>query len=109
MRSIDRMDRVNANLLRLLSDIIRHELEAIDDLVTLTTVTTTRDLQNATIYVTAIDHAEEHVASLNKKSFEIRKQLKPLLDFKLIPNLNFVVDVRSHDITDVEAILDTLP
>ena len=109
MKTIDRMDRVNANLLRLLSGIVHHELDANNDLVTLTSVLTNRDLQEALISVTAIDNVEKYVEILNQNQFSIRSRLKPLLDFKVIPNLKFVVDKHGQDITQVEKILDSLP
>ena len=103
------MDRVNAHLLRILSELIRDELGANNDLITLTDVTATRDLKEATITVTAIGSLEEHVKLLNQRRGSIRHRLKPLLDFKTIPNLTFVADTHGHDITHVEQILDALP
>ncbi len=109
MKPVDRMDRVNAYLLRLLSDIVRSELDGGNDLVTLTSVTTTRDLKDARVYVTAVAGLPGHVDTLNARAGAIRHRLKPLLDFKIIPNLRFVADDRGGNIVEVERILDSLP
>jgi ribosome-binding factor A len=103
------MDRVNAYLLRILSEIVRDELGANNDLITLTDITATRDLKEATVTVTAIESLEQHVKLLNQRRGALRHRLKPLLDFKTIPNLTFVADTHGHDIAHVEQILDALP
>jgi ribosome-binding factor A len=103
------MDRVNAHLLRLLSEIVRGESGENNDLITLTDITTTRDLKEATITVTAMQSVDLHVKELNHRRTAIRNRLKPLLDFKMIPNLTFVADMHGNDIAQVEQLLDSLP
>lgn len=103
------MDRVNAYLLRLLSEIVRAELGDNNDLITLTDVLTTRDLKEATVTVTAMQSLNGHVFELNRRRSAIRNRLKPLLDFKTIPNISFIADTQGNDIAQVEQLLDSLP
>lgn len=103
------MDRVNAYLLRILSEIVRAELGDNNDLITLTDVVTTRDLKEATVTVSAMQLLNLHVQELNQRRGAIRSKLKPLLDFKTIPNLSFVADTHGNDIAHVEQLLDSLP
>lgn len=102
------MDRVNAQLVRLLSTIIQDEITDSSDLVTVTDVTTTRDLKQTTAAISAAKDASRYVALLNERSFEIRNKLRPQLGFKVIPYITFIEDVRGPDIARVEAILDDL-
>lgn len=103
------MDRVNAYLLRLLSELVREELAGNNDLVTLTSVDTTRDLKQARVFVTASAGLTGYVEQLNTSAYAIRSRLRPLLDFKIIPTLVFVADVHNQDIARVEQLLDSLP
>lgn len=108
MRSFDRMDRVNAQLLRLLSKLVQSEYQT-PDLVTLTDVHTTRDLEQAKVSVSAQSNLREHVQALNKRARGLRNALRPQLDFKVIPNLTFIEDAANENIVAVESILDKLP
>ncbi len=103
------MDRVNAQLLRLLSTLVQDEITDSSDLVTVTDVTTTRDLQQVTVFVSAAQHTADYVRRLNERSGQLRSKLRPLVDFKVIPYITFVEDVRGPDIARVEAMLDSLP
>lgn len=103
------MDRVNAHLLRVLSKIVQEEIADSSDLITLTDATTTRDLKQVTVSISAAQQVGEYVRRLNARKEQIRQKLRPLLDFKVIPYIIFVEDSRGDDINRVEALLDTLP
>lgn len=102
------MPRVDAQLQRLLSDLLLREYDAGSDLVTVMDVHTTRDLKEATVIVSATADLERHVTALNRQARTLRNFLKPQLDFKIIPSLTFKPDAKRDEITRVESLLDQL-
>lgn len=107
MNRSHRMERVNEMLRSMLSGLIL-ERHPSTDLVTLVTVDTTRDLKLAKVYVSASANLDEHVAALNGLSPELQATIKPRLDFRTIPTLQFVADRSGDAIARVEGILDRL-
>lgn len=104
-----RMERVDAQLLRLLSECVLEEYDANNDLVTLTSVHTTPDLHEAEVMVTASARLTDHVQALNAQRRTLQRAIKPLLDFKTIPNLTFRADEKGEEIGRVEHLIDQLP
>lgn len=103
-----RMEKVDAQLLRLLSELLVEEYDAGNDLVTLTAVHTTPDLHNARITVTASANLGSHIIALNRQRWALQRSLKPFLDFKTIPNLFFQADTTGDAIDRVEHLLDQI-
>lgn len=105
---VNRMQKVDAQLQRLISQLILNEYDAGHDLVTVTGVHTTRDLKQAQVVITATERMPQHVAALNRMARNLRELLKPQLDFKIIPALQFQADDKGEEITRVEALLDRI-
>lgn len=107
MDRLHRMERVNELLRTMLSEFVLTKYTT-DDLVTLVDVRTTRDLKQATVFVTASANLSDHVAALNRLAPELQRLIKPKLDFTSIPRLTFQADETGDSISKVEDILDQL-
>lgn len=107
MERTHRMERVN-ELLRSLLGALVYEKHPSDDLVTIISVLTARDLKSATVIITASQHVDEHVKALNRLAPEFQAAIKPKLDFRAIPRLTFQADVHGAEVGRLESLLDTL-
>lgn len=103
-----RMEKVNAQLRRLIGETIFSLYNSGNDIVTITEVDATRDLASAKIYLVAQKNVDEHVKNLNQIREKIKSVIRPKLDFRIIPNLMFIKDDKSDQITQVESLLDTI-
>jgi ribosome-binding factor A len=96
-RGFDRTQRVADLLQKALAQILLQDMT--DDrfrLVTITSVTVSRDLSYAKVYVSVLmDEAEkikQTVASLNRAAKPLRYNLAREVDLRVIPELKFVYD-----------------
>ena len=93
-----RMDKVNAQLQKCLSEIINNELRnpLLDDLViTVTEVQTSPDFSSAKVFISAlngISHQDEIISELKKAEGFIKKELSKELELKRMPALKFFYD-----------------
>lgn len=92
-----RQRRMEKNVKRVLSDIIRHDLEIEGaDLLSITNVDMTPDLQKATVHVSHIEDSEEKrkavLKRLRRQEKSIRSSLANELPLKHIPDLRFRED-----------------
>lgn len=101
-----RMERVNAYLKRLMSEIIAQELNAPNDFVSVVDINTTRDLSLAKIYISALKNVEDYVEHLNKISARLRYLITPKLHLKKIPQLKFLVDIHGENILETDRLIE---
>lgn len=92
-----RQRQMEKNLKRVISDIIRHDLEVQGSgLLSVTDVDITPDLQKATVYVSHIEDTNEKqqavLKRLRRQERSIRTSLANELPLKHIPDLRFRLD-----------------
>jgi ribosome-binding factor A len=92
-----RQRQMEKNLKRVISDIIRHNLEIEgSDLLSVTGIDITPDLQKATVYVSHIEDDEAKrdavIKRLRRQERSIRQALANELPLKHIPDLRFRED-----------------
>ncbi len=97
MMSSRRQRQMEKNLKRVISDIIRHDLEIEgSDLLSVTNIDITPDLQKATVHVSHIEDDEAKrnavIKRLRRKERSIRSVLADELPLKHIPDLRFRED-----------------
>jgi len=90
-----RMEKINSQIKKIITEIVQREL---DDphctFISITSVSTTKDLREAKVYFSTlkdneIEHAEK---SLNKMSGFIRKMLGKKVRLRILPALTFLPD-----------------
>ena len=87
--------RINAEVQRELSEIIRSEVKdpRIDTMTTVTEVSVTPDLKYATVYISTLaGKSEETIKGLFQAGGFIRKELASRLNLRNTPELRFVPD-----------------
>ena len=95
-----RLDRVNDLMREVVAEIIARELKdprLQADLISVTEVHTSADLQHARVLVSVMGTEEQRLAvvtALNHSSRFIQRQLRPHLNLKSIPQLRFERDDR---------------
>jgi len=109
----DRIDGVNSLLRREISGVISSEVKdhRLADVVSIVSVTTSRDLQNATAYVTVYGNTKakkDTLAGLNSASGFIQRTLRKNLDIKHIPNIRFVLDESLDEADKIMSIMDSI-
>lgn len=92
-----RLQRLNTQFQRELSDLIRTELRdpRIGTIVSITRVDLSPDLEKATVYASVMDDAEskrETIAALTSAAPFLRRELLARMRIKRVPSLTFVLD-----------------
>ncbi|MEX2598739.1 MAG: 30S ribosome-binding factor RbfA [Dehalococcoidia bacterium] len=110
---VRRVDRINGLLQEEISRIIQKELRdpRLRQLVTITRVETTADLQHATISVSALggaDEEKEALAGLKSATGFLRRELGQRLQLRHTPQLKFVPDLIIKEGDHVLSILDEI-
>lgn len=100
-----RMQKVNALLQKLISELILSEYDAEGDFIVVKAVDTSRDLSLARVYIGSFNNPQKHVEELNYKARELKKLLRPHLHMRTIPNLEFKIDEKGDEIDFVENFL----
>lgn len=108
-----RRRRMEKNVKRVISDIIRHDLEIEgSDLLSVTSVELTPDLQQATVYVSHIEDREEKTEAvlkrLKRQEKTIRSSLAQELPLKHIPELRFREDESIKRAAELNQIMQDL-
>ena len=100
-REYPRSERINAQLQRELTELIRDELtDPRVDGVTVTSVETSPDMRHAKIHISLLDLRDlpqRAVAALNHAAGKLRFELKRRLSIKHIPELHFHADMSAAD------------
>jgi ribosome-binding factor A len=95
-RDFQRGRRLEEQILRLLSELVRREIkDPRVGLVTFTTVELSRDLSHAKVYFVPFDGkrpAEQVAAALASAAGFLRNHLKKQLEIRHVPELRFAVD-----------------
>ncbi|MBI4023232.1 ribosome-binding factor A [Candidatus Berkelbacteria bacterium] len=102
------MPRVDAQLHRVVSQLIAELYDAGADRLTVTGVHTTRDLKSAQVALTASAHDQVHLRELERIQDRIQRELGGRLRLKFTPHLTFRLDTHSDEIGRVESLLDRL-
>ncbi|MFB6344594.1 MAG: 30S ribosome-binding factor RbfA [bacterium] len=108
-----RKRRMEKNVKRVLSDIIRHDLEVSGaDLLSVTNVEMTPDLQQATVFVSHIEDREEKTEAIMKRLRRQEKTIKSSLanelPLKHIPDLRFREDESIKRAAELNEIMQDL-
>ena len=89
--AVNRMERINSEILRLVSELMRTQFT--DYMVSVTHVETTSDLQYSKIHVSIYGaDATQALKEVNAKSGVFRHHLAKNLNIRQVPELKFVLD-----------------
>ncbi len=109
-----RIDRLNGDMQRVISDIIEHRLKdpRVTELVSVTSVSVARDLKTAKVYLSIFgdkDKAEITYNTIVRSARYIRSELaKEFRDIRSIPELEFLIDSSMEYSRKIEGILKDL-
>lgn len=106
-----RMEKVNKELQRKITEIIRREVDdPISDFLSITRVDTTRDLQESKVFFSLLDETKYEKAAevLNKMNPHIRAVLGKKIHLKVIPKLQFIADESIKYSVDINKRIDDL-
>lgn len=110
-----RIERVNSELQRQIAAVISHDLKDPrlgSGIVSVTKVSTTPDLKFAKVYVSVYSASEDEragaIETLKRSRTFIRNRLKELVEIRLLPELNFVLDTSVDYGMHIDSILKTI-
>ena len=111
----NRMMRANAEMVRVLSDIISNKMRdprISNEIITVTKAKTSSDFRHCKVSVSILSDSEnkkkEIIKLLKKSSGFIKKELSESLDLPFIPELVFELDENLEYSEKINEILDTL-
>ena len=106
----DRMVKINELILQQLGEIINREVELPDSFVTITRVTTSKDLKYSTVYVSVMPDAEAErvVHKLNLLARRLQGELNNKIVLRSIPRLEFRHDDSGRHASEIDQLLDSL-
>ena len=106
----DRMVKINELILQQLGDVINREVEMPNIFVTITRVTTSKDLRYSTVYVSVMpdDKLDYAVHKLNLLAKHLRHELNTKIVLRIIPKLEFRSDVFEREASKIDELLDSL-
>lgn len=92
--SIKRNSRLNEEMKRIISEIIRRDVKdpRISDLLTITDIMITEDLKTAKVYVSIYGESEPTIDVLNNAKGFIRRELSKRMKIRTVPELFFEKD-----------------
>ena len=106
-----RIPKVNQLIKKELSHIILKEMDFSKKvLVTLTRVDTSRDLEQAKIYISVIPEEESQQAleTLNKSIYYLQQKLNQRLRMRPVPRIKFVEEKKTKEAGRVEELLEKI-
>lgn len=107
-----RIQRVNSLLKEVISDVIRLDLKHyhLPDLLTITSVDTSKDLQYAKVFVSLINGSDDEktflVSELQKCSGTIARMSSKKVSMRYFPNLTFKIDNSLDDFMNINNLLE---
>ena len=109
-----RLQRLNVLLREEVSELIRRELRdpRLAEFVTLTRVSTSPDLQTATVYVSVMGDEEEKtntMRALTRAAPFIRRQLISRLSIRRTPDIEFELDESMEEAARILDLMKQLP
>lgn len=109
-RGFDRTHRVADLIQRTLATLLLQQSDERFRLVTVISVTMSRDLSYAKVYVSALldddEKIKETVLALNRSAKSLRYQLAKEVDLRIIPELKFVYDESSSHGFHISSLID---
>ena len=106
------MDRVNEELKRELSNIISYSLRdpKIDGMISVTEVKTSKDLGHSKVYVSILNakNVNTTLGALKRSSGHIRSELAKKLNFRVTPELVFLLDESAEYGARIDSILNKI-
>lgn len=99
-----RMEKVNRQLLKLITDVVRHDVDdPLVDFLSITRVDTTSDLRESRVYFSLLDETQYERAReiLDKMHKFIRVQLGKKIRMKFLPDIKFVPDTSIKYSVDI--------
>ena len=92
-----KMDRINEDVLRTLSEIIRSEVKdpRVSSITSVTAVDVAKDLKSAKVYISVLgseEDASDTMEGLERSSGFIRSRLASRLNLRNTPELRFIAD-----------------
>jgi ribosome-binding factor A len=108
-----RIERVNAQIRRELSELIQRHLRdpRIDAFLTVTEVETSLDLRHAKVYVSSIsgqEHEQESISALSTASGFLRTELAKKVRLRRMPELSFIWDTSIEHGDHILRLLDEI-
>lgn len=106
-----RQQKATKQLKKCLGDYFIMHNDQLDHLPSISKITISKDLKNATVYLYIWNTVEEtqHVCNtLNKNTHHINQFMIKNVQFRVLPKLRFVPDKEQKEIDDITAILDNL-
>ncbi len=108
-----KIERINSQLAKEITLIIKNEISdprLVDELFTITSVSTTKDLQFAKVKISFNNtkNAKTYVEILNKASSYVRKLLFERMDIRLIPQIVFEYDKGLEHSMQINAIIQKI-
>ena len=109
----DRINSVNSLLKKEISNLIHRQVKdpRINDFVSIVEVKTSRNLQNATIYISVIGDKKikkNALKGLTSASGFIQNQLRKNLDLKYVPSIQIRLDHSLEDAEKIQTLLDSI-
>lgn len=107
----NRIQRINSLLKQELGKILFREIDLSSDvLLTITRCETFSNLSEAKVYLSVLPEkkAEDILGIVNKKVFDIQKNLNKRLKMRPIPKIRFVKEEKNKEAQRVEELLENL-
>ncbi|MDG2348870.1 MAG: ribosome-binding factor A [Gammaproteobacteria bacterium] len=85
--------------------------DQMDEIPSMTKISISKDLKNATVYIyvnESIEKTQSFCNSLNKKSYSINQFMIKHVQFRVLPKLKFTPDKEQREIDDIQKLLNKL-
>lgn len=104
-----RLKRIDELVHRFIADYLRSELDT-DALVTISSVTTTGNIQDCTIGITVFPFAKSKIVlkEIEKNIYEIQQALNRGLKMRPVPKITFKIDESEEKASKVLRVLDKI-
>ena len=106
----NRIEKVNSLLEHEISQILLRDFSFAVNLVTLTHVDATANLQEARVYISVMpeENTDKVVATLNKGVYDVQQKINKKLFMRPIPRIMFVADTKIEEAARVEELLEKI-
>lgn len=104
-----RTEQVESTLKKILGEVMTREVELpMDHLVTVSRVEVNPDLKNAKVYLSILpfESAHEVMPMLRKQKNHIQQEVHKRLEMKFSPVLDFVLDTKAEEASEMERLID---
>lgn len=101
---MDSLEKINSSIQYALSYIIREEFP--DQIISLTDVRTTPDLEYCDILISVLNDDSEIVDKLNRSAKTLRKKMADSLNLRRTPMLRFSLDTSDANYQKIDKLLN---